>query len=310
MSGIAYVFPGQGSQAVGMGKSLFDKYDSARAVFVEADKILQYPISKLCFEGPVDELINTINVQPAIFTTSIACLEVAREITNDTLKIPDFVAGHSLGEYTALYTAGVLNFRDTLLLVRERGRLMNQSGREKPGGMVAIIGAELNILEEISVVSGTQISNINCPGQIVLSGSSESLEKAKGICLSKGIRRIIPLNVSGAFHSKLMESAAGLLQREIKRYEFNNAKIPIIANVTGERISSGQDIKDELVNQILKCVQWQKSIENMIKNGIKTFIEFGHGHVLTNLIKRINNTIDVFNIDDNSIEVQVKNIFK
>jgi [acyl-carrier-protein] S-malonyltransferase len=306
MKKTAYIFPGQGSQAVGMGKYLYDHYDCARTIFDEADRLLKISLSGLCFEGPEEDLQQTINVQPAIFVTSLACLEVARKIAPDKFRKSDLVAGHSLGEYTALVVAGVLDFKDALLLIRERGRLMQEAGLIRPGGMLAIIGTPMNIIEGICARSGTVISNINSPGQIVISGSSEGLQKVKEICDAEGIRRIIPLKVSGAFHSPLLESAATGLRKAINNLNFNDASIPVISNITANDISEAQDIKTELVNQILECVQWQKSVENIMANGVTQFIEFGHGQVLVNLIKRINPNVMLYNIDDEHIETQVK----
>jgi [acyl-carrier-protein] S-malonyltransferase len=306
MNNTAYIFPGQGSQAVGMGKQLYDNYECARKIFDESDNILDFPLSKLCFEGPEEELTRTINVQPAIFITSLACFEVARELLQDKLDQPAYTAGHSLGEYNALYIAGVLNLRDALLLIRERGRLMNDAGMKNPGGMLAIIGAPQEKVEDICLRGDTEISNINSPGQIIISGSNDSLQKSRAICEAEGIRRIIPLKVSGAFHSHLLKPAAEGLKAIIDNYSFNNASIPVVSNITANGIVDAEAIKDELVNQILKCVQWQKSVENMIKDGVNTFVEFGRGQVLTNLIKRINPNVMLYNIADDTIESQLE----
>jgi [acyl-carrier-protein] S-malonyltransferase len=305
MDNIAFIFPGQGSQAIGMGKNLYDHYEVARNLFDDADKILNFPLSKLCFEGPEEELTKTINVQPAIFVTSLACFEVTRLLLKNKFNPPNFVAGHSLGEYAALVIAGVMDFKDALLLLRERGRLMNEAGEKNPGGMLALIGATEEKAEIVCQKSSSEISNINSPGQIIISGNNDSLQKARPLCEEEGIRRIIPLKVSGAFHSRWLKSASDRLLTIIDNYTFNDAKIPVVSNITADMLIDASEIKFELVNQIIRCVQWQKSVENMIKAGTNNFIEYGHGQVLTNLIKRINQDVILYNVADDSIESQV-----
>jgi [acyl-carrier-protein] S-malonyltransferase len=305
MDNIAFIFPGQGSQAIGMGKYLYENHEIARKLFDDADTILKFPLSRLCFEGPEEELTKTINVQPAIFITSLACFEVARSLLKDKYNDPAFVAGHSLGEYTALVVAGVMDIKDALLLLRERGRLMNEAGMKNPGGMLALIGASKEIAEVVCQKSGTEISNINSPGQIIISGNNESLQQAGIICKEKGIRRIIPLKVSGAFHSRWLKPASDGLNAIIDDYTFNDAKISVVSNITADMLTNAAEIKVELVNQIILCVQWQKSVENMINAGVNNFVEFGHGQVLTNLIKRINQDVILYNITDDTIESQI-----
>ena len=295
---IAYVFPGQGSQTVGMGADLYANYSSARAVFDEADKALGFPLTRLCFEGPEEELTQTINVQPAVLTVSIACLKAALEVSGNRLPPPAFVAGHSLGEYTALVVAGVLSLSDAVLLVRERGRLMHEAGRRKPGGMLAVIGLDEEATREICLSAGTEVSNINSPGQIVISGAEEDLAEARRLAETKGARRVIPLKVSGAFHSLLMEPAVEGLRAAISGFTFQKPSIPVVANVTAEILTEAKPIKDELVDQVLSCVQWQRSVENMIAEGVTTFFEIGPGQVLAGLIKRISPGAQVFSISN------------
>jgi [acyl-carrier-protein] S-malonyltransferase len=306
----AYVFPGQGSQEVGMGKQLYDKYSEARDIFDTADRVLGFSLSALCFNGPEDELTKTINVQPAILTASIACLAVARKIGGSEFPAPVYVAGHSVGEYSALVANGILSFEKAVALVRIRGKLMQEAGQSNPGAMAAVIGADEKILAEICQESGAEISNINSPGQIVISGSKDAIDRAKIIAESKGIRRMIPLKVSGAFHSRLMQTASDGLKPELEKIEFNRATSPFVSNVTGSLLGSDADIASELYTQITKCVQWQKSIETMIANGINTFIEFGHGQVIAGLIKRINPTARVYNISDVDTENQISAMIK
>jgi len=297
---VAYVFPGQGSQSIGMGMDLYVHYASARAVYDEVDKTLGFSLSRLCFEGPEQELIETVNVQPAILTTSIAIMKAAQEATDNNIPVPTFTAGHSLGEYTSLVLSGVLSLSDAVRLVRERGRLMHEAGRRTKGGMLAILGLDQHIVENICLSVKVEISNINSPNQIVLSGPQENLEKARRLAQLKGARRIVPLKVSGAFHSALMEPAIEGLRTAINNYTFNNASIPVIANVTAQPITETSAIKEELISQIVHCVKWQQSIETMIARGVTTFFEIGAGEVLTGLIKRISPGAQTFNI--NSVE--------
>jgi len=297
---VAYVFPGQGSQSVGMGLDLYVHYASAKEVYDEVDSVLGFPLSRLCFEGPESDLVQTINVQTAILTTSIACLRVAQEVTNNTLPVPTFVAGHSLGEYTALIVAGVLSLSDAVRLVRERGRLMHEAGRRKHGGMLAIMGLDLPVVENICLSVGTTVSNINCPGQIVVSGAQENLDKARRLAQIKGARRTIPLRVSGAFHSPLMEPAIEGLKSAVSGFTFNKPAMPIISNVTAQQLTAVETIKEELVSQVVHCIKWQQSIEATIARGVTTFFEIGPGNVLAGLIKRISPGAQVFNV--NSVE--------
>ncbi|MCX6006989.1 MAG: ACP S-malonyltransferase [Chloroflexi bacterium] len=294
----AYVFPGQGSQAVGMGLDIYSRFPSARAVFDEADKALGFSISKLCFEGPEEELTRTINVQPAVLTAGIAYLNAARSADPGLLPPPSFVAGHSLGQYTALVAAGVLDLADAVRLVRERGRLMYEAGQAQPGSMIAVIGADNALIDEICALAGTQVSNINSPGQVVVSGSLPALDEFKKQAADKGIRRLIVLKVSGAFHSRLMEPAAEGLKKAISQCNFKPPAVPIISNVTADILNDPQEIKKELIDQITHCVQWQRSVENMINNGVTAFYEIGHGQVLSGLIKRINTEVQVSHIAD------------
>src|SRR4030042_69705 len=232
---VAYVFPGQGSQFVGMGLDLYVHYASAKEIYDQVDDILGFSLSRLCFEGPEEDLLQTINVQAAVLTTSIACLKAAEEGTRHMLPYPTYVLGHSLGEYTALVVAGVLGLSDAVKLVRERGRLMHEAGRRKKGGMLAILGLDLEAVENVCLSVGTSVSNVNCPGQIVISGSQENLEKARRLAQVKGARRVIPLKVSGAFHSQLMEPALEGLKSAVSTVTFNKPMMPIIANVTNQR---------------------------------------------------------------------------
>jgi [acyl-carrier-protein] S-malonyltransferase len=296
---VAYVFPGQGSQWVGMGQDLYQNFVSARAIFDQADEVLGFSLSRLCFEGPEEELRQTINAQPAIVAVSYACLEAVKEVSSDqSLPSPIFVAGHSLGEYTALGVAGVLDFATTLYLARERGRLMHQAGMLRPGGMTAIIGFDEALLAEVCQKTDTKIANINCPGQLVISGAQENLTQAVDLVKAKGAYRTIPLSVSGAFHTPLMRPAAEGMAEIIATLPFRDPVIPIIGNTTAQPLTTAEAVKAELLSQLCNCVQWQRSIEYMINEGVSTFIEIGPGKVLSGLIKRINKEVNTINIGD------------
>ena len=296
LSKVAYVFPGQGSQSTGMGLDLYDSYPSAKAVFDEADASLGFPLSRICFEGPDEELTKTHNVQPAILAVSIACLKAIGEDAIVNIPSPTFVAGHSLGEYTALVAAGALGLADAVLLVRERGRLMYEAGLKNPGSMLAVIGLDEETVKDISLHSGTEISNINCPGQIVISGATQALAEADKLARARGARVLIPLKVSGAFHSALMEPVIAEFSKIVSNVRFQPPSIPVISNVTARPLTDADSIKEELVKQLRNCIQWQGSVEYMAHSGVTIFYEIGPGRVLSGLIRRINSELQTFNI--------------
>jgi len=307
MAKAAYVFPGQGSQQVGMGADLYHTSSSAREVFDETDAILGFPLSRLCFEGPEEELTKTHNVQPAVLATSIACLRTAQQTSNNDLPSPSLIAGHSLGEYTALVAANVLSLGDAVSLVRERGRLMHEAGQKNPGGMLAIIGLDLEAIEEICLRSKCDISNINCPTQTVISGAAESLAEARELARARGALRLIPLKVSGAFHSSLMEPVVDEFSEVISTFVLQPPTIPIIANVTTQILTDTDSIKEELLEQLRHCIQWQSSIEYMIHSGVTSFYEIGPGKVLCGLIKRTSAKTQTLNISGIKDIIHLKN---
>jgi [acyl-carrier-protein] S-malonyltransferase len=294
---VAYVFPGQGSQSVGMGRDLYESYPAAREVFEQADERLGFSLSKLCFEGPEDELRKTVNAQPALVTVSFACLKAAQD-TGKGLPTPAFVAGHSLGEYTALAAAGVLDFADTVYLARERGRLMYQAGLKRPGTMAAIIGLDEPVLTGICQETDTRLANINCPGQLVISGATDNITRAVELATEKGASRAIPLQVSGAFHTPMMQPAVDGMAEIIPTLTFREPTIPIIANTSARPMTSAAAVKSELLEQLCNSVQWQGSIEYMTENGITSVIEIGPGRVLTGLMRRIDRSVETQNIGD------------
>jgi [acyl-carrier-protein] S-malonyltransferase len=294
---IAYVFPGQGSQKVGMGLDLYNSFDSVKAIFQEADSTLGFSLSKLIFEGPEEELRQTVNAQPALVVMSLACYQSALAV-NDRPKIekPLFLAGHSLGEYTALAIAGVLDYQTTVYMARERGRLMYEAGQLTAGSMAAILGLDEQAVTAICQETGTSLANINCPGQLVISGPKENIEKAIVLARSRGAARALPLQVSGAFHSPLMQPASDGLSAIINKLSFHDPEIPVLANTSAQPLNTAAEIKNELMQQLCHSVQWQRSVEYMVEKGVSTFIEIGSGNVLTGLIKRINKNVKTMNI--------------
>ncbi len=292
MKKIAFLFPGQGSQAVGMGKDLYDNYESARKVFETANKVLDKDITKMCFEGPEEDLKQTINTQPAILTTSIAALEAFKSELDVT---PAFTAGHSLGEYGAYYASGVIDLETALKLIQKRAELMNEV---KGGSMAAVLKADEALIKEcIGEVEGyVDIANYNSPAQIVITGDSDSVKQVCELLTEKGVKRIVPLAVSGAFHSEFMKQAGEKFAEFVKDVEIKETNIPVVTNVDAEFTTN--NFKEKMSKQIYSSVYWYPSIEKMIEQGVDTFIEFGNGTVLAGLNKKINPEITTYNIYD------------
>jgi [acyl-carrier-protein] S-malonyltransferase len=281
-----------------MGLDLYQTFPVARGVFQEADEALGLSLSRLCFEGPEDTLRQTINAQPAIMTVSLACLQAALEAGCLQERPAAFMAGHSLGEYTALVAAGALTFRDGLRLVRERGRLMQEAGERVPGAMAAIIGLPEDKLTELCYQTRAEVCNLNSPGQAVIGGTLDAVARAVEEAKARGARQAIRLNVSGAFHSSLMRPAAEAMAEVVARTPFADAQAPIVANSTAQPITSAEAIRRELLEQLRRPVLWQRSVEYMIENGVTTFVEIGPGRVLTALIRRIDGSANTKNIGD------------
>ncbi len=292
----AFVFPGQASQYVGMGQDLVEAYPVARAVFEQADKVLGFPVSKLCFAGPENELTDTINVQPALVTHSIAVLRVLETLGNVTP--PTFVAGHSLGEYSALVAADVMDFADAVKLVRARGSAMKSAGERHPGVMAAMIGIGEVELEAICRETGAQIANYNAPGQIVISGAKEDMERAMALAKTRGARRVVSLAVTIASHSRWMEPAAREFAAAVERTPMRAPRIPVISNVTAQPLTSAEEIGKELIAQLTSSVQWAKSVEFMVAQGVTRFVELGPKDVLAGLVRRINKDVHAISVGD------------
>lgn len=300
MKKFAFIFPGQGSQSTGMGLDLYNNFESAKKVYQTADETLGKKISQICFEGPDDDLKLTINAQSAIVATSIAALESFRQICPD-IK-PDVVMGHSLGEYCAMYCANVMDLKTTIQAIQKRSELMDAATKTTKGTMAAILGASIEVIkesiEEASSLGLVQIANYNDPTQIVITGEIEAVNKACELIKEKGAKRVVPLAVSGGFHSKLMNSAKEGFVDFVKTLELNNASIPVITNVDAQQTTEKSDFIEKMPNQINSSVMWVQTIQKAIDMGIDTFIEFGNGKVLAGLNRKISPDIKTYNIYD------------
>ncbi|MGG1633620.1 ACP S-malonyltransferase [Paenibacillus sp. NRS-1760] len=299
MSKIAFVFPGQGAQAVGMGKDAYDAFDRSRAIFEQADEALGFSLSQIIFEGPEDTLKQTANTQPALLTVSVALLEA---LEGRGLK-PDFVAGHSLGEYSALVAAGVLSFEDAVRTVRARGQFMEQAVPSGLGAMAAVLGAERDTLAALCAAitaegSAVELANVNCPGQIVVSGTAAGVDAVVQRGKEEaGAKRVIPLEVSGPFHSSLMKPAAVNLQATLGDIAMKDANVPVVANVTANAVTSADEIRGLLVEQVYSPVLWEDSVRYLVEQGVDTFVEIGSGTVLAGLIKKVDKNLRVISIN-------------
>jgi [acyl-carrier-protein] S-malonyltransferase len=296
---IAFVFPGQASQYAGMGKEFGQDFPEAADIFRRADEALGFPLSRLCFEGPEEELNLTANTQPAVLTTSVACLEVIKSMGG---PVPCAVAGHSLGEYTALVAADSLSFEDAVTLVRKRGQYMQEAVPVGAGGMAAVMGISTGLVVEAcskaSASGVVEAVNLNCPGQVVIAGDTAGLKAAGPLLKAAGARRVVPIPVSAPFHSSLMIPAGKRLAEDLEKVSVAAPQIPVVANVSADLVCSGPEIKESLIRQVYSPVRWEECVLKLISLGADTFVEVGPGRVLSGLIKKISREVVILNVED------------
>lgn len=295
---IAFIFPGQGSQRVGMGKALADEHPIVRDTFAEADEALDAPLSRLCFEGPEDQLLLTENTQPAILTASVAVFRLLEQLG----CVPQFFAGHSLGEYSAHVAAGTLSFADAVRIVRRRGRYMQEAVPVGAGAMAAVLGLERDVVERVcaEAAEGDVLSpaNLNAPGQIVIAGTKAAVDRAVSVAKAHGAKRVLPLAVSAPFHCALMKPAEARLAPELRALPVRDPRRPVVANVDAELKRDGASAIDALVRQVSGAVRWEDVVRRLASEGVRTYVEVGPGAVLTGLVRKIERDAEALNIED------------
>lgn len=306
MGRLGLIFPGQGAQYKGMGYELYSKEIEAKKIFDEANEVLGFSLTDLCFNGSEEELSKTVNTQVAVFTTNMAILKV---LESKGIKA-DVTAGLSLGEYSALVLGGVLEFKDALLLVKKRAEFMQEAVEKIDGGMAAVLGLDYDKVKEIcdSVEGNVFVANLNCPGQIVISGDLDAIEKACEKIQELG-KRAIKLNVNGPFHTEMLKEAADKLYEEALKVDIRKPSIPVVANLTGDYIEDKTDVADMMKKQVMSCVRWEDSVRKMIGDGVDTFIEVGPGKVLSGFVRKIDRGVKVFNVENSDTLIKTMSNF-
>ncbi len=291
---VACIFPGQGSQYVGMGKEFYEKFDMVKDLFEQASDLISLDLKKLCFSGPDEVLTSTQNVQPAITLVNVACYEVLKSYGVDF----EVFAGHSLGEYSALYASGVMSFEQVIKLTRLRGICMHDAAKKNPGAMAAIMNISLEELEQICSKFGSEVANINSQGQVIVTGSTAEVDKTIDECRKRGVKRCIKLNVSGPWHSKYMKDAQKRLEQALEEYNFMDPLVPVICNVDAEYLLSGEKVREKLALQVCKPVLWLESMKRLLDDGYDVFVEVGPKKVLSGLMKRISRKTKILQVED------------
>ena len=299
---LGFIFSGQGAQKVGMGKDLFEASEAAKSVFTKADEVLGWSVSELCFDGPAEKLTESKYCQPAIYTMSVACLAAFKEKFGDVEPVA--AGGLSLGEFAALTAAEVLTFEEGLALVAKRGELMDAACKNTNGGMASVLGGDLDVIKEVCKECDIDVANYNCPGQVVISGEKEKVDKAVEELKAQGLKRVIPLTVAGAYHSRLMAEAGEQLKSVLDGIEFSEPKTKLMQNYPGKAVADTAEIKSNLVQQVAGSVRWEECLREMISEGVDTVVEFGPGNVLTGLAKRTDRSLKLFNV--NSVDSLAK----